>query len=73
LLIDEIAFARSTDGGLTWSTPIKINLTPINIPLNRKNSLQDQSLSDWPRTGAAFAALVATPGWWIENLDPHSF
>jgi hypothetical protein len=32
LRIDEIAFARSTDGGLTWSTPIKINRTPTSLP-----------------------------------------
>jgi hypothetical protein len=27
-----IAFSMSTDGGLTWSAPIKINKTPTNIP-----------------------------------------
>jgi hypothetical protein len=26
--VDEIALSRSTDGGLTWSTPIKVNQTP---------------------------------------------
>jgi len=29
---DEIAFAQSTDGGFTWSTPIRINQTPTDIP-----------------------------------------
>ena len=29
---DEIAFARSSDGGLTWSTPIRINQTPATVP-----------------------------------------
>lgn len=29
---DEIAFARSTNGGSTWSTPIKINQTPGSVP-----------------------------------------
>jgi Neuraminidase (sialidase) len=38
LLIDEVAFARSTDGGVTWSTPIKINLTPTNIPLKNRQA-----------------------------------
>jgi hypothetical protein len=38
LLIDEVAFARSMDGGLTWSTPIKINLTPTNIPLKNRQA-----------------------------------
>lgn len=31
--VDSIAFTRSTDGGLTWSAPIKINQTPTNIAL----------------------------------------
>jgi hypothetical protein len=38
LLIDEIAFARSTDGGFTWSTPIKINKTPTNLPLGNRQA-----------------------------------
>jgi len=29
---DEIAFAMSTDGGFTWTAPIKINQTPTNVP-----------------------------------------
>src|SRR5205085_514325 len=29
---NDIAFSMSTDGGLTWSKPIKINQTPTNIP-----------------------------------------
>jgi hypothetical protein len=29
---DSIAFSRSTDGGLTWSSPIQVNQTPTNIP-----------------------------------------
>jgi hypothetical protein len=28
--VDSIAFSQSLDGGLTWSTPIKINATPPN-------------------------------------------
>jgi hypothetical protein len=30
--IDEILFSQSSDGGLTWSAPVKINKTPTNIP-----------------------------------------
>jgi hypothetical protein len=30
--IDEIRFSQSTDGGSTWSAPIKINQTPTSIP-----------------------------------------
>jgi hypothetical protein len=30
--IDSIFFSQSSDGGLTWSAPVKINQTPTNIP-----------------------------------------
>jgi hypothetical protein len=33
-----IALTRSTDGGLTWSTPIKVNATPTNIPLGNQQA-----------------------------------
>jgi hypothetical protein len=33
-----IALARSTDGGLTWSTPIKVNATPTNISLGNQQA-----------------------------------
>src|SRR5262249_36056758 len=29
---DDIAFSMSTDGGLTWSDPIKVNQTPTSVP-----------------------------------------
>jgi hypothetical protein len=29
---DDIAMSTSTDGGLTWSTPFKVNRTPTTIP-----------------------------------------
>lgn len=29
---DSIAFSQSLDGGLTWSDPIKVNLTPTDVP-----------------------------------------
>ena len=37
-LIDEIAFMMSTDGGRTWSTPIKINQTPGTEPLGDRQA-----------------------------------
>ena len=37
--IDEIAFSGSTDGGKTWSLPIKINQTPTNIPTGDRQAL----------------------------------
>jgi hypothetical protein len=34
---NDVAFSMSSDGGLTWSSPIRINQTPGNIPaLNRQ-------------------------------------
>lgn len=36
--IEEVAFSMSTDGGFTWSEPIKINQTPDNIPLLRRQA-----------------------------------
>ena len=36
--IDEIAFSQSTDGGATWSTPIKINKTPTSLPLGNRQA-----------------------------------
>jgi hypothetical protein len=30
--VDAIQFSQSTDGGLTWSAPVKINQTPSGIP-----------------------------------------
>jgi hypothetical protein len=29
---NDIAFSMSADGGLTWSAPIRVNRTPLNIP-----------------------------------------
>jgi hypothetical protein len=35
---NDIAFSMSSDGGLTWSSPIRINQTPLNVtPLNRQS------------------------------------
>src|SRR5262249_18707931 len=37
---NEIAFSMSADGGLTWSSPIRVNQTPLNIAvLNRQSFL----------------------------------
>jgi hypothetical protein len=30
---DAIGFAQSLDGGLTWSSPIKVNQTPTSLPI----------------------------------------
>lgn len=33
-----IALSRSTDGGLTWSAPIKVNATPTNVSLGNQQA-----------------------------------
>ena len=35
---DDIAFVRSIDGGLTWSAPIKVNLTPTSLPAGNQQA-----------------------------------
>lgn len=37
--IEEVAFTMSTDGGFTWSAPVKINQTPVNMV----NPLREQA------------------------------
>ncbi len=36
--VDAIAFSQSTDGGFTWSAPIKINQTPTTVSLARQQA-----------------------------------
>ncbi len=35
---EDIAFSMSTNGGLTWSNPIKVNQTPTNIPAGNQQA-----------------------------------
>jgi hypothetical protein len=35
---DAVAFSQSTNGGLTWSAPIKVNLTPTSIPVGNQQA-----------------------------------
>jgi hypothetical protein len=35
---DSIAFSQSLDGGLSWSTPIKVNQTPTNLPVGNQQA-----------------------------------
>ena len=37
-LIDDVALAMSTDGGLTWSAPIRVNQTPPSEPLGDRQA-----------------------------------
>ena len=38
LQYNQVAFSMSTDGGLSWSTPIRINQTPLNIPSGNRQA-----------------------------------
>ena len=35
---NDIAFSMSADGGLSWSVPIRVNQTPLNIPAANRQS-----------------------------------
>jgi hypothetical protein len=35
---DSIAFSKSSDGGLTWSDPVKVNKTPTGIPAGNQQA-----------------------------------
>lgn len=45
---DQVAFIMSEDGGLTWSTPIKVNQTPANAdnPLRQQAFIPSVAVSD---------------------------
>jgi hypothetical protein len=57
-----IAFSMSTDGGLTWSAPIKINQTPTNIPAADQQAWQ-------PLVKVAADGTVAVTYYDIRNND----
>jgi ELWxxDGT repeat protein len=59
---DSIAFSMSTDGGLTWSRPIKINQTPTNIPAGDQQAWQ-------PLVKVAADGTVAVTYYDIRNND----
>jgi len=35
----DIAFSMSADGGVTWSAPVRVNQTPLNIPLLNRQAI----------------------------------
>jgi hypothetical protein len=61
---DSIAFSMSTDGGLTWSTPIQINKTPTNIPAGDQQAWQ-------PLVKVAADGTVAVAYYDIRNNDAN--
>jgi hypothetical protein len=35
---NQVAFSMSSDGGFTWSPPIRVNQTPLNIPIGNQQA-----------------------------------
>jgi len=62
LQADEVAFSMSTDGGFTWSTPIKINKTPTNIALGNRQAFT-------PSADAAADGTIAVTYYDFRNND----
>jgi hypothetical protein len=60
---DSIAFSMSSDGGLTWSRPIKINQTPTNVP-----ALDQQAFN--PTVAVAADGTVAVTYYDFRNNTP---
>jgi hypothetical protein len=63
--VDEIALSMSTDGGLTWSTPIKINQTPRST-----TALNQQAFV--PNIRVAADGTVAVTYYDFRNNDANS-
>ncbi len=54
-LIEEVAFSMSSDGGFTWSVPIKINLTPDDVsPLRRQAFLPSVAVAEDGTVGVTY-------------------
>jgi hypothetical protein len=64
-LIDEIAFSQSTDGGRSWSQPIKINKTLTNIAFANRQAFL-------PAVAVAADGTVAVTYYDFRNNDPTS-
>jgi hypothetical protein len=61
---DSVAFSMSTDGGLTWSDPIKVNQTPTTIPAGDQQAFT-------PVVAVNSAGTVAVTYYDFRNNDPN--
>ena len=60
---DAIAFSQSLDGGLTWSTPIKVNLTPTaSRPATSRRSHHRSRSPTTARSGSRTTTSATTRG-----------
>jgi hypothetical protein len=76
--VDEVAFAMSSDGGDTWSTPIRINQTPASTnPLNQQAFVPTVHVADDGTIGVTYydfrnntPAAGALTDYWIIQCHP---
>jgi hypothetical protein len=76
----DVAFSMSADGALTWSSPIRVNQTPLNIPvLNRQSFLPIIAVADDGTIGVShydFRFNDPSPGLptdcWLVRCQPSS-
>jgi hypothetical protein len=61
---DDIAFSMSTDGGQTWSAPIKVNQTPTNIAAGNQQAFT-------PAVAVAADGTVAVTYYDFRNNDAN--
>jgi hypothetical protein len=77
---NDIAFSMSANGGFTWSSPIRINQTPLNIPqLNRQSFYPIIAVAANGTIGVShydFRSNTPNPGvptdYWLVRCHPTS-
>ena len=77
---NDIAFSMSADGGFTWSAPVRVNQTPLNIPLlNRQSFLPAVAVTANGTIGVSyydFRFNDPSPGlptdYWLAQCQPSS-
>jgi hypothetical protein len=76
----DVAFAMSKDGGFTWSAPIRVNQTPVNVPAGDRQALIPSVAVAADGTVAVsyydFRNNTPAPGlltdYWMVRADPHT-
>jgi len=61
---NDIAFSMSADGGLSWSAPIRVNQTPLNIPAANRQSFL-------PSIAVATNGTIGVSYYDFRFNDPH--
>lgn len=77
---NDIAFSMSADGGTTWSAPMRVNQTPLNIPpLNRQSFFPNVAVAADGTIGVSyydFRFNDTSPGLptdrWLARCQPSS-